>query len=138
MSSIINALAVLGLALLALLSAGEADAYESDWCAVTAREAVIVLRITDPDYATADHNALDILTSRLWAKCLLLDEPPTMADLGVELKGVVPAGELSGNSGQLPDADRVAACRKRYNSFRESDMTVVRYGSKGKRVPCPI
>ena len=138
MSDFLNALAVLGLALLALLSAGEADAYESDWCAVTAREAVIVLRITDPDYATADRDALDILTSRLWSRCLLLDEPPTMADLGVSLKGVVPAGEVLGNPEPLPDAARIAACWKAYRSFRASDMTVVRRGGKGKRVPCPL
>lgn len=105
-----------------------AVAYESDWCQTFAIEAVTVMRVTDPDYATADASAIDLLTSRAWAICLNSDEPPTLAALGVSLKGVVPAAEM----------DRVAACRREYRTFRESDMTVIRRGSGGKRVPCPL
>lgn len=131
MSEALNATLVLGLMLLWLIaSSARADAYETDWCKTFAAETVTVLRITDPDYATADKAAVDLLTSRVWAACLNSDEPPTMAAIGVSFKGVVPAGADR-------DAERIKACRKAYNSFRESDMTVIRYGSKGKRVPCP-
>lgn len=128
MSEALNATLVLGLMLLWLIaSSAKADAYETDWCKTFAAETVTVLRITDPDYATATPAAIDLLTSRAWAICLNADEPPTLASLGVSLKGVVPA-----------EADRVTACRAAYRTFRESDMTVIRRGSKGKRVPCPL
>jgi capsid protein len=91
MSEALNAAMVLGLMLLWLIaSSAKADAYDTDWCKTFAAETVTVLRITDPDYATADKAAVDLLTSRVWAACLNSDEPPTMAAIGVSLKGVVP------------------------------------------------
>ena len=129
MSESLNAIAGLGLMLFWLIaSSAMADAYDTDWCKTFAAETVTVMRITDPDYATADDAAMAALTSRMWAICLNSDEPPSLASAGVSLKGVVPAAEM----------DRVAACRREYRTFRESDMTVIRRGSGGKRVPCPL
>ena len=110
-----------------LLSATPAVAYDSLWCHTFSAEVVTVLRLTDTNYATATIGSLALLKTRVWAQCLNADEPPTLASYGVKLEGVVPATD-----------DRVAACRKEYRTFRESDMTVIRRGSKGKRVPCPL
>lgn len=131
MSAFLNAIVVLGLMLIWLLSAGEADAYDSGWCDTYADEAITVLRITDPDAATATPEALGLMRSRIWARCLNSDAPPSLA-FSVALEGAVPA------AGPAKDADRIAACRKAYRTFRESDMTVIRRGGKGKRVPCPL
>ena len=48
-------------------------------------------------------------------------------------KGVEPAGD-----DPTPKKVNVEACKKEYRTFRSSDNTVIRYGSKGKRVPCPL
>lgn len=110
------------LALLFLSS--PAFAYDSAWCKGFAAEAVTVMRLVDPDYKTGTVETQALLTNRLWAKCLNSDEPP---HFGAMLEGIVPAEE-----------DRVEACRREYRTFRESDMTVIRRGSGGKRVPCPL
>lgn len=101
-----------------------AAAYDSTWCHGFSAEAVTVYRLVDPDYRTATPEALALLKNRVWAKCLNSDEPP---HFGAMLEGIAPAEE-----------DRVEACRREYRTFRESDMTVIRRNSGGKRVPCPL
>jgi len=75
---------------------------------------------------------------RAYTTCLNKDENPTLpfivgiTDMPVEMQGTAPATK------KLVDPDRLKSCRENYRSLRESDMTVVPRGSRGRRVPCPL
>jgi len=119
------------------------------YCALWAREYVRVgVQVSpDPNVRTADSGYLSFLLRRAYSKCLIteadaitLPDIPestdeawaqSMARLLIEDQGTEPATE------DTTEVEWVGRCKKEYRTFRVSDSTVIRRGSRGKRTPCP-
>lgn len=144
--------------------AQEARAADRYLCTLWAREAVRIDLETSTDPAVVNANLAKIIdmAERLYHRCLLLEtEQPALPDVPErstegwarsmlehvqQPQGTVPAGDApsprfscESASGCLDvgSPEWKAYCRKNWRTYRESDDTVIRAGSGGRRVLCP-
>jgi hypothetical protein len=81
--------------------------------------------------ATDDFDLRQLVEQRVEAHCIVLDEPGLRVKVDSSGLGTVPA---TGPEETTSAKDRW--CKRHYASFRPSDDTVLRRGSRN-RVPCP-
>lgn len=113
---------------IATLLIDHAHAADDKTCSLYAlKVANVVSALTnDPDVAMAAQD-------RAYAYCTVVDYPPD-----VKLNDPQPAAVKTEKVSDTVDtSDWAARCNKAYVSFRESDGTVLRRGTK-KRVLCPL
>lgn len=114
------------------LSPASAEAASQQTCDRYAKqlERLIVIGTNDADVA-------QLVYQRAQAYCFVIDQPPLEISMD-EDRGIAPAAakpKVTETPGFA--ADWIAACKRRYSSFRDADGTVLRRGSRN-RVRCPV
>lgn len=139
--------AALIVAISVLLSVRFAKAEDPLLCLLYSREYVRVQLATagdDVDLRTADAAYIEKLAAQRYYRCLNaevpLPWPGEKQDRSTEAWAIQMSKLVLGKQGTVPatdDEDWRTQCREEYRTWRESDATVIRYNSRGKRVPCP-
>jgi hypothetical protein len=102
---------------------------------------------------------VDLLVKYLWNRaymsCLISDDDPAVAVIPADaLKGVIveidlpparpdkvavdpPAPRLGRSGYAVNSPEWIAYCKKYWRSFNVNDGTVIQFGSRHKRTPCP-
>ena len=140
--------AILMLPVAWLLLGAAAKAEDELLCAYFSREYVRIEVVTggDPDLVYPTPDELVDRAMRVFSRCIVMEEKPVLpgsreshsterwaiqiAKLAIGRQGVAPATETD-------PADWRERCRDEYRTWRESDETVIRRVSKGRRVKCP-